>query len=276
MKSTALSSIVQPSSPIESSTWKNPREQMRRHLKRRTSSRRILTNSNQQSLSSVENQLWTASEPAFDLDASDSVSSGYYNYSVDNRSNPFKLSPSIKRRRKPTNNDDDKENTAPVSYFADDDNSNANLTFPSLLHRLELATGRRQTGGDSIAIKPLNELIAKDIGDLYPGAAIDFSILSHSTPKLTVDKLSTAITSSAKQQPIQPIDLRLGTKLRIVSNRPYPWMSISEEKVDRKKSTSGNIQVDIDSADIDAGVRLFTSQSSEIVESVSRKYFSMD
>ncbi|CAJ0606235.1 unnamed protein product [Cylicocyclus nassatus] len=188
-----------------SPSWKNPRERLKKHL-RRTSSARSLVGPHASAVKNLD----------FD-DVPHEVLP-----SPSSRRNPFKRSP-LKKRRKLA-----EENCATVNVPIVWDDTNANDPFSNekLLHIHSASSSRTIENGF------FKESFATDFSDIFLNEA------STSRPK-----------EEAQCCKSIPLDLRLGTKLRITSKKPFPWI--------RDPKSSGVVSVRVTGQERHDGLRCF-------------------
>lgn len=219
----------------ESPAWKNPREVIRKHMKRK-SSRCLLP----PTLSSPALLLSERDENKAAFSAASSSSGGP-------RRNPFKRSSPRKRRRFAEKLDEAKENVPEGVVIWDSEN--ALHGFPSSSFEKICEEGKFE----------------KDPASAF--AATDFSDLDQkysSTPKGVVPKLEEI--EERKVMKNLPIDLRLGSKIRIESAKPFPWMN--------SPNVPGGYHVRVTGADLDSGVRLFCGCEHNLSKEGSSKQIS--
>ncbi|KAK5966817.1 hypothetical protein GCK32_014886 [Trichostrongylus colubriformis] len=195
-----------------SPSWKNPRERLRKHLKRGNSSRSLTVSFDGTSKES----------------SADDVCHGLQqNHS---RSNPFKRSSPMKKRRK----DEPKEERVSFDVSVGWDDSNANDPFSNERVLRQNNKMKRSLSYSFVADsdQSLKESLATDFSDIFCGTA--------SPSKVEVD---TCFSDAV------PTDLRLGTKLRIVSKKPYPWM--------RDATSSGVVPVRVTAQQKHEGLQAF-------------------
>uniref|UniRef100_A0A914X1F8 Uncharacterized protein n=1 Tax=Plectus sambesii TaxID=2011161 RepID=A0A914X1F8_9BILA len=180
----------------QSPAWKNPRDVMRTHLKRR-SSRRLLIDKHSSSIAPNSADLCTESQPPLTSASLTGRGSG--------KSNPFKLSP--RKRPRAAKVEKGKENCDPD---LEDSNANAPFSLRVKVSRLESLEEDKQQSVSSAHFE-LADVYAVDFSDLH---------LVHSTPK---ESVVVGVQERTKRTSA-PIDLRPGTMLRIARKKPFPWM----------------------------------------------------
>ncbi|MFH4978285.1 hypothetical protein AB6A40_004994 [Gnathostoma spinigerum] len=207
----------------QSPAWKNPRDFMRRHLKRKSSSRRLMLDESRHSLFS---EICAESEPAVGL------SSGSAPKFL---RNPFKRVNAEKGSYRNSTAKDEKTNG-----FHWDNDENALLEFPESSIR-SIKVEKEQDCG-----------ICGEKASCYP---IDFSDIGEccsSTPK----NATVRVSSSGKKMSHLPVDLRLGTKVQVVSHKPFSWMSSGR--------STGASYVFIPGIDTDMAVQIMSQGSIDL------------
>ncbi|KAK6736095.1 hypothetical protein RB195_019025 [Necator americanus] len=208
------------------SSWKNPRERLKKHLRKAASSHSLN--------GSLENVVKIANGAEENHEV-------IHSCVVSSRSNPFKRSSPVKKRRR----HEDEENLLFESSVAWDD-SNANDPFSNekmFRNRKMKSFGSQHfpLSGD----QPFENSFATGFSDIF---LCDFS---HS-----------AIEHTAHCSEKTPVDLRLGTKLRITAKKPFLWM--------RDVSASGSAVVRITGQQRHEGLRNFINAvSNEFNSSLS-------
>ncbi|WKX93785.1 hypothetical protein Q1695_011225 [Nippostrongylus brasiliensis] len=144
-------------------------------------------------------------------------------------SNPFKKSSPLKKRRK----EETKERvTFDGSINWDDSNANDPFSNEDVLFRRVSSKKthlRLTVDGNEISTK---DILATDFSDIFGAVA--------STSKAE---------SNLRSSEVAPVDLRLGTKLKIVSKKPFPWM--------RDSSSSGVVPIRITGQQLHEGLQIF-------------------
>ncbi|KAI1720222.1 protein downstream neighbor of Son [Ditylenchus destructor] len=205
-----------------SPAWEKPRDIMKRHLIKRKSSKCLLySNSSQNGSCSPIPQ-----SPCPVLDGSTQSSEP---------TNPFKNIVVIN-----WNNNNENRQTAKTSLSQSEngnpfdwDDSTARTSFETVSF-MRKSYSQTTTGS-------FEDKFSQSINDSYP---VDFSQLSSlcsSAPDLNTSKEKRSSTEIPK-------DLRLGTKIRVVSQKPFPWMS--------NTTTTGSHAITIPEDDIDAAMRI--------------------
>ncbi|EYC22828.1 hypothetical protein Y032_0016g2974 [Ancylostoma ceylanicum] len=197
-----------------SPSWKNPRERLKNHLRR--------TNSNRSLTASLDN---AAKIVDADIGSQEVIPS---NISLV-RSNPFRVkrsSPIRKRRKRGY-----EEHVSFESSTAWDD-SNANDPFSN--ERVLRSNKFRSSRSSNVisSDSSFKESFATDFSDIFIGD------VSHSTEE-----------DHCHCSEKIPIDLRLGTKLRVTSKKPFSWM--------RDTNTSGAAVVRMTGQQRQEGLRCF-------------------
>lgn len=207
----------------KSPAWRNPRDMIKRHLKRK--SNRCLVSEALASSSSAPN-LGGTCEPLLNI-----------NNSIIRSNNPFKHSSPVKRIRSGT----EKENNEILNF----ETENALLEFPSGIFDF-IRENEKEFDGRR------NSRRLQAISSLPP---VDFSSLTSSTSFSRDSNTSRGDVPDRKVLKTLPVDLRLGTKIRIESLKPFPWMG--------NENTPDNYQVRITGLESDTGIQLFLRSSSE-------------
>ncbi|CAI4233375.1 unnamed protein product [Auanema sp. JU1783] len=169
-----------PSSPA----WKNPRERMTKHLKRRSSRYLNVT-------------LGTPSIDDLNTESCPPMTPG------DTKNlNPFKKSPEIKRFKKT-------EEIEETTFDLDDTTANDPFSpMIPLVHNRVAKVKKTSFGRSKSMQSPL----------------LDFSNMDEIfSPSSSTEISKVPIKEERRSQSI-PVDLRLGTKLRITSKAPFPWI----------------------------------------------------
>lgn len=179
---------MESSSKGVSPAWKNPRERLKKHLKRGNSSRSLLG--------------------PFDATGQDT---GCDVFNVDglpkdhsSRSNPFKRSSPVKKRRKEVHKE---KACCDVSITWDDSNANDPFSNESLIQRGSALNRSLSRSFAASSDHSLKESFATDFSDIFCG-----------------EPSASTVETDTCSSDVLPTDLRLGTKLKIFARRPFPWM----------------------------------------------------
>lgn len=210
----------------ESPAWKNPRDIFKRHLKRKSSSRRLLPIISS-SPALLQSEICTQSQPPLDCATR----------SATRFSNPFKRRSPHKRPFCELNSTVEKDK-GDTQLTWDSEETRHGFTSSSVFERIHEEEGSSKSVRSSIC--------GNDISDIYP---IDFSNLTascSSTPKSALTKLEDLEKTTSATL---PIDLRLGFKLRIESKKPFPWMS--------NPLLPGKYPIRISGLEHDAAIRMY-------------------
>uniref|UniRef100_A0A7I4Y563 DNA repair-scaffolding protein n=1 Tax=Haemonchus contortus TaxID=6289 RepID=A0A7I4Y563_HAECO len=167
-----------------SPSWKNPRERLRKHLKRASSSRSLAVSFD-----------GTIKESSTNADCR----------GIHSRSNPFKRSSPMKKRRKQDNPEE--RVSFDVSTSWDDSNANDPFSNESVLrksHSMKRAISNLFVEDSDHSLK---ECFATDFSDIFCGNSSASTV-----------EIDTCCSDTI------PSDLRLGTKLRVIARKPYMWM----------------------------------------------------
>ncbi|KAI1727837.1 protein downstream neighbor of Son [Ditylenchus destructor] len=204
-----------------SPAWEKPKDIMKRHLIRRKSSKCLLySNSSQNGSCSPIPQ---SPCPIFDASTQSSEPA-----------NPFKNILVIN-----WNNNENRQSAK--TSLSQSENGNAfDWDDSAARTSFETASYMRKSYSQTTA-GSFEDKFSQSINDSYP---VDFSQLSSlcsSAPDLNTSKEKRSSTEIPK-------DLRLGTKIRVVSQKPFPWMI--------NTTTTGSHAITIPEDDIDAAMRI--------------------
>uniref|UniRef100_A0A915BU04 Uncharacterized protein n=2 Tax=Parascaris univalens TaxID=6257 RepID=A0A915BU04_PARUN len=215
-----------PSGKRESPAWKDPRDIFKRHLKRKSSSRRLLPVISS-SPALLQSEISTQSQPPLRCATR----------STTRFANPFKRRSPRKRPFRELNSVV-RRNTDDAQLRWDSEETCHGFSSPSVFERMNEEEGSNKHIRSAI--------FDSKISDIYP---VDFSNLTascSSTPKSALTKLEDLEKTTSATL---PIDLRLGFKLRIESKKPFPWMS--------NPDLPGKYPLRISGLEHDAAIRMY-------------------
>uniref|UniRef100_A0A8R1E0A0 Uncharacterized protein n=1 Tax=Caenorhabditis japonica TaxID=281687 RepID=A0A8R1E0A0_CAEJA len=207
----------------------NPKDRIKHHLKRKSSSR--VVDSPRMPSSAAEIRFVTMNSESCPVPIA---------------SNPFKASSPPRKRRQTQVKFIDSEENAQDSFSANilrfqinsEETNNKNASILSELH----GVGKRDTELEKDQPNRFKNLDSKFIQEFH---AVDFSHLFDRT----FNEKPVALLSEEEQSEEIPLDLRIGSKLRIVSKSPFSWMST--------RKTTGIVSVRIPASERFKGMTYF-------------------